>query len=652
MDRQDSIMDKNVVSEDDISALIGNFAKETFKCTNSDPFALDVMDKCLNLLRLDYKFMIIDNSKGRINEQYPHKIPIIQHERYPRGPRNDRSSSSSDDVSPMGACSRKRNSLGAPSSSNHSSPEPYARSQSPRHSPKKTTDAIGTDIVSIDTLINEAKFARCRNRFVVPVILYQGKYICRSSTIARMTEIGLGTASEKGLSFEEFRQLDKKRKCDVELLKAWKVGTIIDLMVENEKQKYLIAVTSSEKVDDTQKYAVFRIIPTPYPGCEFFHDFKKNNYNSEGLMFNWSDPAINSTLNVKPNPAVDQLDIQWNKYKEWDLRQLTENYLSLMLKYIWCSSKGILIHCISGWDRTPLFISLIRMSLWADGVIHKSLSPSQMLYLTLGYDWYLFGHNLENRLEKGEDIMHFCFHFLKYIFSDDFKTPTVPSAVTAPNSPKFSSYMGEFDLADLDHLEIRSRHNSNGSNEDLTIGKVYDGFDDYHSQFDFDQTVTTKLKSLKKPTEKFFIKETIYEMDDIEDIDDDDFIIADEVETKRYKCSSPRRRYRSMRSPDSDCDIDDFEFTANVERTMPVDMPSSNKRNRTCSNSSETDEWSMVTQTGSLNGNDITDNKFRTISSRENRLSAIRELFHKCYSTYGYKTDGPEAFKRPTYLRV
>lgn len=112
--------------------------------------------------------------------------------------------------------------------------------------------------------------------------------------------------------------------------------------------------------------------------------------------------------------------------QEWDLRELTENYLSLMLKYVWCSSKGILIHCISGWDRTPMFISLLRMSLWADGVIHKSLSPSQILYLTLGYDWYLFGHNLENRLEKGEDIMHFCFHFLKYIFNDKFKTPNIP----------------------------------------------------------------------------------------------------------------------------------------------------------------------------------------------------------------------------------
>ena len=25
----------------------------------------------------------------------------------------------------------------------------------------------------------------------------------------------------------------------------------------------------------------------------------------------------------------------------------------------------MLIHCVSGWDRTPLFVSLLRLSLWA-----------------------------------------------------------------------------------------------------------------------------------------------------------------------------------------------------------------------------------------------------------------------------------------------
>lgn len=102
----------------------------------------------------------------------------MQNERFPRASRT--SSSSNDDISPKGTCNRKRNSLGAPSPSNHSSPESFVLSQSPRfNSPKKSNETVGTDIVSIDTLINEAKFARCRNRFVLPVILYQGKYICR-----------------------------------------------------------------------------------------------------------------------------------------------------------------------------------------------------------------------------------------------------------------------------------------------------------------------------------------------------------------------------------------------------------------------------------------------------------------------------------------
>jgi len=52
---------------------------------------------------------------------------------------------------------------------------------------------------------------------------------------------------------------------------------------------------------------------------------------------------------------------------------------------------GILVHCISGWDRTPLFVSLIRLSLWAEGLIHESLSAAEILYLTIAYDWFLFG---------------------------------------------------------------------------------------------------------------------------------------------------------------------------------------------------------------------------------------------------------------------
>lgn len=79
-------------------------------------------------------------------------------------------------------------------------------------------------------------------------------------------------------------------------------------------------------------------------------------------------------------------------------------------------------------------------------------------------------------------------------------------------------------------------------------------------------------------------------MEDCEDLDDDDFIMSDEVETKRYKCSSPRRRHRSVRSPELDFEFDDCDFSSNVDRTMPVDMPCSQRQTRTFSNSSETDE--------------------------------------------------------------
>lgn len=78
-------------------------------------------------------------------------------------------------------------------------------------------------------------------------------------------------------------------------------------------------------------------------------------------------------------------------------------------------------------------------------------------------------------------------------------------------------------------------------------------------------------------------------MEDIDD-DDDDIIMSDEVETKRYKCSSPRRRHCSVRSPELDFEYDDCDFTSDVERTMPVDMPASHRHTRTYSNSSENDE--------------------------------------------------------------
>jgi len=108
------------------------------------------------------------------------------------------------------------------------------------------------------------------------------------------------------------------------------------------------------------------------------------------------------------------------------IAELTNNYLRLILTYIAVSDDcGVLIHCISGWDRTPLYVSLIRMSLWADGVIHQSLSALEMLYLTVNYDWFLFHHYLKDRCSRGEDIFYFCFHYLSHIIGDEFSIDTI-----------------------------------------------------------------------------------------------------------------------------------------------------------------------------------------------------------------------------------
>lgn len=195
-------------------------------------------------------------------------------------------------------------------------------------------------------------------------------------------------------------------------------------MVEKKKVKFGMNVTSSEKVDKEKRYSDFTIISLPYPGCEFFRSFRDNNYSGDGLVFDWGQAYVDANIGVPDDSLTNQLNIDWDNYKDWDLVKITQNYLKLLLKHLQENSSGLLIHCISGWDRTPLFVSLLRLSLWADGAIHQSLDATQILYLTIAYDWLLFGHNLPDRLSKGEEIFFFCFYVLKYIMDEEFTTIT------------------------------------------------------------------------------------------------------------------------------------------------------------------------------------------------------------------------------------
>lgn len=198
-------------------------------------------------------------------------------------------------------------------------------------------------------------------------------------------------------------------------------------------------MTSSEKVDKENRYADFTVISLPYPGCEFFREFRDNNYTHDTLVFDWSQTHVNADINIPVDTITSQLvHINWEQYKVWDLVTITQNYMKLCLKYLQDNSSGLLIHCISGWDRTPLFVSLLRMSLWADGTIHQSLSAQQMIFLTIAYDWFLFGHDLPDRLTKGEDIFVFCFYALKYIMDEEF---SVIGHRLVPHSPNIKAYI-------------------------------------------------------------------------------------------------------------------------------------------------------------------------------------------------------------------
>lgn len=152
--------------------------------------------------------------------------------------------------------------------------------------------------------------------------------------------------------------------------------------------RYALTVTSSEKVDREQRYRDFNLSSIPYPGCEFFKEYKDHNHNANGLVFEWDEAIHDAKLNlhwlhnkedidIHDNDTNDQQinagmlhhDIDWNDYQNWDIITLTQNYLRLIVDYIQSSMSqtlnsngnkdniGILIHCISGWDRTPLFIS-------------------------------------------------------------------------------------------------------------------------------------------------------------------------------------------------------------------------------------------------------------------------------------------------------
>nr|CAH8874894.1 unnamed protein product [Trichobilharzia regenti] len=290
-------------------------------------------------------------------------------------------------------------------------------------------------LADLGQLMLQSKFARCRTRFVVPSFSFQQKYVCRSSTLSGPLEFyGRQVATVAGFTFdghvvnppsggelqdisletENGRQsLEKLRDDDCELIRRLNVTYICDFMLEYRKIKCWVPISSSEKVDQQGRYNDLIIIPLPYPGSEFFRIWRDSGYAMHNLFFDWNRSGVEVPVNPDLIPkTLFSASIEWSSYKSWDIHTITMNYMKLLLGLLYEGAGGLLLHCVSGWDRTPLFICLLRCLLWADDLMHSSLKPIQMLYLTLGYDWFLFGHKLQTRMELGEEILRFTFQFI------------------------------------------------------------------------------------------------------------------------------------------------------------------------------------------------------------------------------------------------
>jgi len=74
-------------------------------------------------------------------------------------------------------------------------------------------------------------------------------------------------------------------------------------------------VTSSEKVDKENRYAEFNLISLPYPGCEFFKQYRDNGYSGEELMFEWNQTHVDAEIQVPSDDTSTSLKLEWSQYR-------------------------------------------------------------------------------------------------------------------------------------------------------------------------------------------------------------------------------------------------------------------------------------------------------------------------------------------------
>lgn len=136
--------------------------------SSSHPQNNDVIDKCAALFKLDYNVVEISNRTGELSSHYPGLMLIPENEKQPPTPMPNMPNFCAFFTSPNMTSS--------------------AATGNPR-AQQETIYESSFDAPKLKDLISKARFARSRTRFPIPVIIYKGKYVCRSSTLSSGPEM-------------------------------------------------------------------------------------------------------------------------------------------------------------------------------------------------------------------------------------------------------------------------------------------------------------------------------------------------------------------------------------------------------------------------------------------------------------------------------
>lgn len=690
-----SSINTHQVSSVDLRKLLKLFSYTHYKSKDTDKRTETIEDICIQLFSKDYPDpIVITNENGELSNSYPSKIVIPE----------------ADDFTP---CISRSNTLEEDTTSKTKSTtfNDYASSNRLRK----------LDANKLKDLLCKARVARCRARFPIPVILYKNKYICRSATLSSGAEIygrsvidyytynndnkNNGCRTEyvktkddddefveamveespplpRSLTIGDASQLfSKVRNQDIKLLKYFSVKHICDLMLEKKKVKFGMNVTSSEKADKENRYSDFNIISLPYPGCEFFREYRDNSYCAEGLIYNWNQNFVDAMLDLPNTEGLSKmLSVNFKEYRSWDVVKLTQNYMKLLLHFIRESDSSILIHCISGWDRTPLFMSLLRLTLWADGEIHKSLSATEITYLTVAYDWFLFGHNLNDRLVKGEEIMFFCFQFLKFITNEQFSINyELPKCENESDIHKrkisVDSYSNGEDFV-IENIPSNfggslTSLNSNCSLPNTEPPMFYSVYPDLKSEDLFSSSISPPDIDKLKITSNENLSNSVFYVGNNStqsaSLSSQDEMIS--TLTSSDQLTSSRQKL----SPSGNCS---YQANSFYPSTKPVEIPNANKNSCNLSSSlCRSDSWQIVSDAGSIRENialhhfsspdslkslrkDILDNSNSPLYSsstnfsvtpedrlpksnkRKKKLLEVRSLFNSAYTSLNFNYNG------------